>query len=241
MKNLKFILSSILILFIFNTTLAQKTDALQKKAMEDEMNLSKNKVNPSKIPNKYSFSWKYSMEMKTTTGKSVVFDYLLEPNSNYYGANMHQSGSEMFMIMDMKNKLTISSFGKGSKKMAMASRIPDYTKTNEEQNSKFTYKTLPNKTILGYNCKGVQATNSNSTMVFYYTNEAKVSFSEIFRSQQNQNTPDAFKSFFKPGEKPLMMYMEHKDLKDKSKNMSMKCIALEKEAFIFNKSDYQFM
>jgi hypothetical protein len=78
-------------------------------------------------------------------------------------------------------------------------------------------------------------------MVFYYTNEAKVSFSEMFKSQQNQGTPNAFVDYFKPNEKPLMLSMDYKDLKDKTKSMTMKCISLEKKALTFNKSDYQFM
>ena len=116
MKRLKYILSIFLVLFIFNVGQAQAPTAAQKKAMQDAMNYGKNKIDVSKIPDKYNFSWKYSMEMKTSTGKTMKVDYLLEPNSSYYGANMDRAGSEMFMIMDMKNKLTVSTFGKGAKK-----------------------------------------------------------------------------------------------------------------------------
>jgi hypothetical protein len=240
MKRLKYVLSTFLILFIFNIGQAQTPTAAQKKAMQNAMNPSKNKVDASTIPVKYPFSWKYSMEMKTSAGKTMVFDYLLEPNANYYGANMKQSGSDMFMIMDSGKKLMVTSFGKGAKKMALASKIPDYSAANSKE-SKFTYKTVPNKVILGLNCKGVLATNSTTTMLIYYTNEAKVSFSEIFKSQQNQGNSNAFKDFFKPNEKPLMMSMDYKDLKDKTKSMTMKCISLKNEVFTFNKSDYQFM
>lgn len=241
MKRLKYILSTFLVLFIFNAGQAQAPTAVQKKAMQDAMNPSKNKIDASKVPDKYNFSWKYSMEIKTSTGKTMKVDYLLEPNSSYYGANMDRAGSEMFMIMDMKNKLTVSTFGKGGKKMAMASKIPDYSKANEDKDLKYTYKTIPNKVILGYNCKGIQATNTKTVMVFYYTNEAKVSFSEMFKSQQNQGLSDVFASFFKSGEKPLMMSLEYKGLTDKSKNMTMQCVSLDKKSFTFNKSDYQFM
>jgi hypothetical protein len=240
MKRLKYILSTFLVLLIFNIGQAQTPTAAQKKAMQGAMNPSKNKVDASTIPAKYPFSWKYSLEMKTSTGKAMVFDYLLEPNANYYGANMKQSGSDMFMIMDSSKKIMVTTFGKDAKKMAMASKMPDYSVANSKE-SKFTYKTLPNKMILGFNCKGVQATNSTTTMLIYYTNDAKVSFSEMFKSQQNSGTPNAFKNFFKPNEKPLMMSMDYKDLKDKTKNMTMKCISLKKEVFTFNKSDYQFM
>ncbi|WP_300568589.1 hypothetical protein [Flavobacterium sp.] len=241
MKRLKFIFSSLLVLFIFSTTQAQDAKVAQKKAMQDAMNFSKNKVDASKIPAKYAFTWKYSMNMKTDAGKTMIMDYFLEPNTSYYGANMKRAGSDMFMIMDTKNKIMVNCFDKGAKKMAMASKIPDYSSMDKTQNSKYTYKSLPNKVILGFNCKGIQATNANSTMVFYYTNEAKVSFAELFKSQQNQSLSNGFLNFFKPNEKPLMMSMEYTDLKNKSKKVSMTCIGLEKQAYTFNKSDYQFM
>lgn len=241
MKKVKFILSTLLALFIFNTTQAQTAAEAQKKAMENAMNLGKNKIDAAQIPAKYSFSWKYSLEIKTDAGKAMNVDYLLEPNSAYYGANMNKTGSNMFMIMDTKNKIMVSCFDKGAKKMAMASKIPDYKAKETTKDSKYTYKTLPNKTILGFNCKGIQATNATSTMIFYYTNEAKISFADMFKSQQNQSLSNAFSDFFKSGEKPLMMSMEFTDLKNKSKKMNMTCVGLEKKAFTFNKSDYQFM
>src|SRR6476620_3137407 len=96
--------------------------------MEDLMNLSKNKVDAAKIPNKYAFSWKYSMQITSDKGKEIVFDYLLEPNAAYYGANMNKAvASAMFMIMESKNNMSITTFGKDGKKMAMASKIPDYS------------------------------------------------------------------------------------------------------------------
>jgi len=224
MRNIRFIFSTLILLFIFSPAQAQKSKEAQKKAMTDAMNFGKNKVDASQIPAKYPFSWKYNMEIETKAGKKMVFDYFLEPNAAYYGANMNQTGSEMFMIMDSGKKIMVTSFGKSGKKMAMASKMQDYTAGKNSKDKKYTYKKLPNKVILGYNCKGIQATNSESNMVFYYTNDAKVSFTEMFKSQQNQGTPNAFKDFFKAGEKPLMLSMEYTDLNDKSKSMTVKFI-----------------
>lgn len=203
-----------------------------------------NKVDASVVPDSYNFSWKYSMEIQNEKEKPVIIDYLLEPNSEYFAFNMGQS-NEMLMIMDLKNKLMITCFNKNNEKMASASKIPDYSdKTKKEKDSiqdKFTYRTLPNKIFLGYNCKGIEATNAEFVMVFYYTNEAKISFADMFKSRQKQNTPDAFKHYFKPGDKPLMMYMDMKDLKHEGRTTTMKCIAVEKNSYTFVKSDYKFM
>ncbi|HMI08382.1 MAG TPA: hypothetical protein VK528_12600 [Flavobacterium sp.] len=124
----------------------------------------------------------------------------------------------------------------------MASKLPDYSEmtTKEAAGKKFTYKSLPGKTILGYKCKGVEATDADYVMTFYYTNDAEVNFTDLFKSPQAQKMPNAFKDYFKPGEKPLMLAVDIND-KAKGKTTTMKCIALEKSAFVFRKSDYKFM
>lgn len=109
-----------------------------------------------------------------------------------------------------------------------------------ETKKKLAYKSVAGKTILGYKCKGMQATNEDMTITFYYTNDAKISFADMFKNQKNNSFPDAFKGFFKPTDKPLVLEVDYKDLK-KNKSTQMKCIALEKQSYTFNKSDYKFM
>lgn len=240
MKNPKVFLITLFSLFICNIIMAQQPTEAQKKAMQNAMMYGKNKVDATSIPSKYNFSWKYTLLMKTSSGKEMNIDYFLEPNSSYYGANMNQSKSEMFMIMDTKNKLMVNSFNKSGKKMAMASKIPDNIATNSKS-KKYTYKNLPNETFLGFNCKGLEATSSDSKIIIYYTDEAKVGFSEMFKSQQNNSLPAAIKDIFKPGQKALTMFLDYTDTKDKSKNMTMTCTSLKQQSHTFNKSDYQFM
>ena len=265
MKKLRF---ALLLLFTINSSQAQLLKQIQKaaqqqalnktsqkgeeatdKAMEESMNnaimsYGKNKVDASAVPNSYAFSWKYIMEIKMEDGKGMKMDYLLEPEAPYFAINIGESkGQNMFMIMDAKNNLTITAFGEGKDKMATASKMPDYSEIDKKDTdkSKFTYKTLPNKTFLGYNCKGIQATNEEYDIIFYFTSEAKVSFSDLFKNQKDQKMPDVFTNYFKEGENPLMMDMSMKDLKNKNKITTMKCISLEKNSYVFNKSDYRFM
>jgi hypothetical protein len=94
---------------------------------------------------------------------------------------------------------------------------------------------------MGYKCKGIQANSEDYEMVFYYTNDAKVSFSDLFRAQQKQTAPNALTNYFKGTDTPLMMTMSMKDLKNKGAVTTMKCVSLVKKANAFNKSDYIFM
>lgn len=232
----------ILLFFFTGTVLAQTPSKSPKMDIKDIMNFGKNKVDVTKIPEKYAFSWKYTMQITSDKGKEIIFDYFLEPNVAYYGANMNKAGaSPMFMIIDTKNKVNITTFGKEGKKMAMANKIQDYSEIENDKAKKMKYKAVPSKKILGFNCKGMQASNEEMEIIFYYTTEAKVSFATIFKSKQNGGLPDVFKDLLKPNEKPLLMEMNYKDLKNKSKTTTMKCISLNKESYTFNKSDYKFM
>lgn len=238
MKNITFLLLAILSTI---TSFSQTPSTNKKISVEDLMNFGKNRVDIASIPNKYNFNWKYTMQITSEKGKSMNIDYFLEPNANYYGANMNQTkNSDMFMIMDSKNKITITAFGKENKKTAMASKMIDYSKIDNKNQKKLTYKPVTGKTILGYKCKGIQATNDDMIITFYFTNEAKVSFADMFKNQKNNSFPDAFKEFFKPTDRPLVLEVDYKDLK-KNKSALMKCVALEKQSYTFNKSDYKFM
>lgn len=233
----KILILQTLALLIYLTSWSQTP----KVNLKDMMNFSKNKVDASKIPNNYNFSWKYTMQINTSKNKTMTFDYLLEPNAAYYGTTIVQAKNTMFMILDQKNKISISTFGNGAKKMAMASKIPDYSSMTNPKGGKLTYKSIPGKTILGYQCLGMQASNAECTMTFYYTTKAPVSFNNIFSAQQNSGLPDVFKGLFKSGEKPLLLEMDYQDLKDSKRNTTMKCIELKKENNSFKKADYQFM
>lgn len=234
-----FSISLSLILSTF--TFAQDKEALKRQITEQMKNGFKT-VDVSSIPDKYSFSWKYTMQITTEKNKNFQTDYFLQPNATYYGAsvNSNKKKSEMFMIMDSKRKIMISTFGDGEKKNAMASSMPDYSNMNNSNTKKLTYKSIPGKSILGYQCKGMQASNEDMTIVFYYTNQAKVSFSQIFQSGRGSQMPDIFKDYFKPNENPLSLEIIYTDLK-KNQTTTMKCIALEPNSFSFNKADYKFM
>jgi hypothetical protein len=270
MKNIKAIMVFLLLFFQLTGIQAQVWKDLQKAAQKKAIDKANKKVqnqidttfNDSKadqgylmgfeikkvdvstVPDSYSFDYKYIMEIKSDGGEAMNAEYLLVPNASYFAFNMKQDkGDSMLMIMDVQKQIMISCFGNGKEKTATASKMPDYSKAIDKQNasSPFTYKVLPNKTFLGYDCKGIEAVNDEYKMIFYYTNDAKVSFSDIFKSQKHSKIPDALTAYFKPDDKPLMMDMTMTDMKKKGKVTTMKCVSLEKSPYVFEKSDYKFL
>ena len=100
---------------------------------------------------------------------------------------------------------------------------------------------IPSKVIMGFNWKSIQAKSADFVMVFYYTSEVKVRFSDLFKTQQKQSNPNALKNYFKPVDNPLMMTMAMKDFKNKATVTTMKGVDLVKKLNEFKKSDYKFM
>lgn len=226
-----------------NQTAQNNADAQNVNMESAILGYGKNKVDPSVVPNSYDFSWKYIMEITANESKPMNAEYYLEPNKLYVAMNISQGkGQNMLMIMDSGNNITVTCFGDGKEKMATASKMPDYKDLakKESEKSKYTIKTLPNKTFLGYNCKGVQMTNDQYDIICYYTSEAKVSFGDMFKNQKNWKVPEELASYFKPDERILLMDMTMKDMKS-GKVTTMKCKSLEKSAYTFNKADYKFM
>ena len=71
---------------------------------------------------------------------------------------------------------------------------------------------LPEKEIMGYICKGVKATNEEYEITMYFTADAPVSFSDIYKNEQS-NIPEGLKKYFKDNEHALMLEMEMIDQK----------------------------
>jgi hypothetical protein len=77
-------------------------------------------------------------------------------------------------------------------------------------------------------------------MVMYFTNEAEVSFDDIFKNSKTK-IPVQLKDYFNPDDKVLMISMDMKDLKNEKQNATMECIGLEEVQKSIKKSDYKFM
>lgn len=198
------------------------------------------KGDPALVADSYDFTWKYSLKMSTKDG-AIVFDYYLKPDADYFGFSTATTGN-MFTVMDNGKKIIAMFMSSDKNNMGMVTQMPDDLDLDEVQDTsaEFTFETLPEKTVNGYNCKGVKATSSDYEMVMYFTNEGEVSFSDIYKNTKTK-IPVALKDYFDPDDKVLMMSMEMTDLKQKKNNATMECVGLEAVQYTIKKSDYKFM
>lgn len=225
---------------------AEKTSKSMDKVFDSNPFGSGKKLmaDPAAVASVYDFSWKYSLKMTTSSKEGeMFFDYYLEPDASYFGF-ASPTMANMFTVMDNGKKVIVMFMQSQGNKAGMVTSMPDDmdSEGSADELAKFTFQQLPEKTINGYHCKGVKATNNEMEMVMYFTNEAEVTFDDFFKNQNQQTKiPIQLKDYFKPGDKVLMISMDMKGLKDKKMDARIECVGLEKVSMTLKKSDYKFM
>lgn len=229
---------------------AQKTDQSLDKVFDAKLggNKKTKKITPENVPSSFEFDYQYRLTMTTATSKTKMdMDYFLKPEATYMGVKMNQGqGQEMFMIMDGQTNINYMFIESGNNKIATATSIDgdDITDENQDYNyDGYTFTDLPDKTFLGYNCKGKKMENDEYIFIMYFTNEAPVTFNDVFKTDTDR-IPKAIKNQFKEGENATLMYMEMKDKLNKGKkdkSGTMECTLLEPKSFTFNTNGYKFM
>ena len=193
----------------------------------------------------YSFDYHYKMKM-TTDEHNMKMDYFFKPGRDYAGMAMNQNGMKMFMVFDY-NKEAMYSFISGKTGKMYTSTSLDLDTENDwanDQYNKSDYKVtnLPNKTILGYYCKGKQIENDQWKFTMYYTDEVGISFQNILNASKKRNSPSVLSKYFKDAEDGLMLYMKSVDKKQKDyKAVTMECVDLDKQKHDFSTEDYKKM
>jgi hypothetical protein len=226
---------------------AQKTDQTLDKVFSQKLGGAKQgkKITPENVSGSFEFEYLYRLTMTTAQSKTQMnLDYLLKPEATYMGIKMNQ-GQDMFMIMDGQTNINYMFINSGDNKIATATTIDGDAIIEEDtiNYDDFTITDLPNKTFLGYDCKGKKMESSEHVFIMYFTNEAPISFNDVFKMDTDR-IPSAIKNQFKEGENATMMFMEMKDKVNKGKkntSSTIECTLLEPKSFTFDTSGYKFM
>ncbi len=200
------------------------------------------------LPDTYAFQ--YVIDMKLTTNKDEMdMQYFVQPNASYFANSVSDEKANSIIVYDMENQAMVTFMDNGKQKMAMKMRMPfdaDAQKQLSEQDKgkdgsmkDMSIIPLPEKTILGYRCRGYQVTQKEGVSKIYVTDEAPVSLVGVF-SSVSQNMPKNFSSPSIPfNEKSLMMEMEYISNKRKKDNLHMICTQIKEKSFAINKTDYK--
>lgn len=209
---------------------ADKTGEAMDKILNPDFSRLANpggsKVDMSTLPESYRFDYRYALKMTTEEGE-IDFDYYLSKTEPYMGAKMNM-GIEMSMVFDEGNKVMFT-YVNG---MATATEMDLSEAVDEEEMNmynNYTFKELPNREFLGYDCIGREMENDEYKFITYIAPDMEASFGTMFKSE-HANIPPAMQEFAREYENGLMMYMEMEDKKNKKrKNTSatMECVAFE--------------
>lgn len=201
------------------------------------MNPIGKKVDMSKLPASYNFDYRYALKMATQEGE-VDFDYFLSKTEPYMGVKMNMGKDKdmnMSMVFDEGNKVLFTYVnGMGIATEMDLSNAVDKEEMDTYNN--YTFKELPNRKFLGYDCIGREMENDEYKIITYIAPDMVAGFGNMFKSEHT-NLPPAMQKFSEQYKNGLMMYMEMVDKKNKNKKNSsatMECIAFEPTNLVIN-------
>ncbi|HET8753947.1 MAG TPA: DUF4412 domain-containing protein [Salinimicrobium sp.] len=225
-------------------SVSDKAEKETQKAMDKmlEANLSNismgmESADLSEVPETYTFNWEYALHMKTKDGDFEMI-YRLNEDQPYIGIEMPQAEG-MFMVMDQENKLMAMFMNSQGNKFLTATKLPEVPEevTDEEEiNSTPEITKIGTKTILGYESQGYQTEDEDHIITFYVTDEAGISFNDMFKTSQ-KNMPKNFEAEWLE-EGALLMEMNMQSKTNPKETMLMTCTRIEKEDFSIKKADY---
>lgn len=221
---------------------ADKTGEAMDKLLNHDfgsmMNPMGNKVDMSKLPASYKFDYRYALKMSTKEGE-IDMDYYLSKTEPYMGVKMYMgedNNMDMSMVYDEGNKAIFTNMNG----MAIATEMDMSKAVNEAEDmdmySDYTFKELPNRKILGYDCVGREMENDQYKFITYIAPDMEAGFGNMFKSEHT-NLPPAMQKFSDEYKNGLMMYMEMVDKKSKDKknsNFTMECVAFEPTDLVIN-------
>ena len=232
------------ILILVSLCFSINTNAQVKRKLMGSI-LGKEKPATKKLPDAYQFQWEFKTIMKTSKNEDMNMDYLINPDTSYFG--MQMSGKEykkmdfMCIVTDPENETSTMFMSSKGQKMAMPSKLPKEG-TKKEKDPKMSFKEIGTKEILGYECDGIEVENADYIGTMYFTLDAPVSFSAIFAFSQ-KNTPKGFDPALMQvlKEDALLMEMNFESKKKKKQSFTMTAVSLEQKETTIKTSDYQVM
>lgn len=194
----------------------------------------------------YNFNWEFKMKIVTGKNDEIDMNYLINTDTkDYFGMEMSmeetKAHGDVKMVMDSKNKKTIMFMEGNGQKMAQVTKMPNPKADKKTQN--MGYKEIGTKTILGYECFGIQVEDPQYTATLYYTLDAPINFSSIFAMANNKSTPKGFDPALIQvlAEESLLMEMNATHKKKSKESFTMTAQSLTESSNILKLSDYQVM
>ncbi|MFN2262023.1 MAG: hypothetical protein ABR595_08175 [Psychroflexus sp.] len=186
-----------------------------------------------KVRDQYVFHRKIDMEIQAE-GQTMMMETYINENENYSGIKISQ-GMEMMSISDPENNLSLNLMENAGQKIAQKSKL---NQGDNEDLGTFEVEDLPDKTIMGYNCKGKRVESEKVVMKIYYTSELGFGFNAL--DTNPDQIPESLKDEFNFEDEYFMMSMDMTVKSGEKIDAKMRCKNIEKVELTYNISDYKF-
>ena len=188
-------------------------------------------VDPSVLPEKYTFSHLYRIRMKAEKG-DIEMDYYLTKSGNYIGNIVKaRKNDSVTMVHDYEKRLIVNYLNG----QPMVMRLPEAGQfSSSEKDTVVQIRTIPNKVILGHNCIGKQMENDDYLLTLYVAPDLGVGMCNPFE-QDGAATGTGYRLRKKETNGGLVMQMLIVDKKKKgpqNNDGSMECILFEEKELI---------
>lgn len=193
----------------------------------------------------YQFAYLYDMKVNAS-GHEQEMSYFLNPNSDYFGMRMDQNDMKFFAVFDHGKKTMFNFVETSGQKIVtgMGLDFDDLDMDDDDEAIMGDYKiaNLPNRTFLGYDCKGKQIESQESIMKVYYSDKVPIDMRNIMNSGKQASkgmVGDQMLSGkeFRELSNSLILYMENTTKKNGEK-FTLEGVNIEKINHNFNTSDY---
>lgn len=225
-------------------SVGKKKNKKDKKATNAQPSSTQPSSTTTESPREsYLFTYLYVMEISSAQENvEAEMDFFLTPGADYVGMRVEQQGSQVFMVMDYPKSMNFNFISSSGQNMLMANSLAPSEESSTVEQPDFKISDLPNKTILGYNCKGKQLEDEEWNVKFYYTDEVPISMDNIFKADdKNEQVDPALKNQLTEMSNGLIMQMEAINKQDKNENYKMKAKELERVDYNFETAGFKPM
>lgn len=225
-------------------------DTSEEKGMTKRMQstVKKHDVTASDLKDSYEFDWELETEMQLNTKRNdaIQMVFLMNQNANYQATRMIMEDTKnsgvSTMLFDMDLKSMIMFMEAQGQKFLQIYPFSDPVKTAENK-SNYKITDLPSKTIIGYNCSGLQFEDDRYIMKVYHTKEAKIKLSNFlnFGTQKPSDFPNVDPEVVNQFSNGLILEMDIIDKKKSKNNVNIIAKSLKNKKTSIKKAEYQTM
>ena len=187
------------------------------------------------LPESYQFSYYAIIEVKNDNG-TIETDYFLQPNASYYAKELSNIDVAGTVVYDNENNIEVYFFQIEGEKRRAHKTMDFITKANMigafKPSEEMKTKTIENKTLLGYECKGFEIESKEGITQFWFTNQAPAT---VYKSLFDTRATTSDSPF---NEQTMIMEAIYTSKVDSAKNYEMRCKTFQPKSMALNSQDY---